>query len=359
MSTERNPSAKALFYAIETAQLELPEPMLFLLLTAQDVPSFLRQKINHSKSSVQFWTPYADQIKDLKSVGCDVLEDLPLRPVYGTVCLIAPKQKDELKFLLANACKLLQPDGLLMVAAENEIGGKTLTKIAAQFCDELQSVSKYKSRVVWSRVSLTQSAHQWDQALAQGSLQKNPLGFWSCPGLFSWDRLDKGTEILLQNLPFSLQGVGADFGAGFGMIGDKILSRYKSVEKLYCLENDRRALQACEKNLAPFNKDSDENKARVSFHHIDILDPMDPLWITLHQSLDFIVMNPPFHQGKAGEPALGQAFIKRAAQCLKKDGRLFFVANLHLPYEKMVEQEFEFQRVVSDTKNYKIIEAIK
>ncbi len=53
-----------------------------------------------------------------------------------------------------------------------------------------------------------------------------------------------------------------------------------------------------------------------------------------------IVTNPPFHTGRAGDPALGQAFIRAAADMLTPEGTLWLVANRHLPYEKALSEHF-------------------
>ena len=73
--------------------------------------------------------------------------------------------------------------------------------------------------------------------------------------------------------------------------------------------------------------------------------------------LDTIIMNPPFHTGRAGEPGLGQAFIRTAAALLKPRGDLWLVANRHLPYEKALGETFRTVREVQSTSAYKIIRA--
>ena len=50
-----------------------------------------------------------------------------------------------------------------------------------------------------------------------------------------------------------------------------------------------------------------------------------------------MIMNPPFHQGRAAEPDLGAAFIAAAARILKPHGRLMMVANRQLPYEAALD----------------------
>ncbi|MFB2351671.1 methyltransferase, partial [Priestia megaterium] len=50
------------------------------------------------------------------------------------------------------------------------------------------------------------------EALAAGAPRLSAdLGLWTQPGVFSWDRIDPGTALLLARLP-PQAGVGADFG---------------------------------------------------------------------------------------------------------------------------------------------------
>ncbi|MEO2039426.1 MAG: methyltransferase, partial [Martelella sp.] len=53
---------------------------------------------------------------------------------------------------------------------------------------------------------------------------------------------------------------------------------------------------------------------------------------------DLIIMNPPFHAGKATELSLGKALIKAACDALKPGGRLLLVANRGLPYEPVLAE---------------------
>src|SRR5690606_5266266 len=60
---------------------------------------------------------------------------------------------------------------------------------------------------------------------------------------------------------------------------------------------------------------------------------------------DSIVTNPPFHgAGHEERPDLGRAFIAAAAAALQPGGRLWLVANRHLPYEAALGAGFSSVR---------------
>ena len=170
------------------------------------------------------------------------------------------------------------------------------------------------------------------------------LGLWSQPGVFSWDRIDPGSARLAAHLP-PMNGQGADLGCGIGYLARAVLAATPKVERMTLVDIDRRAIQAARLNIAD---------ARTAF---DWADATGASW-TL-EGLDFIVMNPPFHDGGSENRRLGQAFIRRAAQMLRKGGVCWLVANRHLPYEGELTTAFAQVDVRSDAGGYKVFEAHK
>ena len=70
-------------------------------------------------------------------------------------------------------------------------------------------------------------------------------------------------------------------------------------------------------------------------------------------------MNPPFHEGHAADPALGRAFVKRAADILKIGGSLLMVANRGLPYEDTLATLFKAHGETCRNARYKVLWARK
>jgi 16S rRNA (guanine1207-N2)-methyltransferase len=70
---------------------------------------------------------------------------------------------------------------------------------------------------------------------------------------------------------------------------------------------------------------------------------------------DLIIMNPPFHEGHAAEPQLGQAMIKAAAGALRQGGELLLVANRGLPYEPILGELFKTSGEVARNARYKVL----
>jgi 16S rRNA (guanine1207-N2)-methyltransferase len=153
--------------------------------------------------------------------------------------------------------------------------------------------------------------------------------FLAAPGMFSHDRVDPASKLLADNLPASIKGRAADFGAGWGYLSSEILKRADGLTALDLYEADWESLEAAKVNLAAVGGD-----APVAYHWRDLL--QEPV----ARQYDVIVMNPPFHQGRAAEPAIGQGMIRAASAALKPGGRLFMVANRGMPYEPVLAASF-------------------
>jgi 16S rRNA (guanine1207-N2)-methyltransferase len=168
------------------------------------------------------------------------------------------------------------------------------------------------------------------------------LGLWTQPGLFSWDRPDPGSRLLVSSLPM-LSGRGADLGCGGGALALAVLAS-PEVSQLDLVDIDRRALDAARRNV---------EDARAHFHWADACTTPDL------SGLDFVVMNPPFHDGGIEDKALGQAFIRRGHHILRKGGVLWVVANRHLPYEGVLVPLFGKVSLRNEAGGFKIYEAQK
>jgi 16S rRNA (guanine1207-N2)-methyltransferase len=80
----------------------------------------------------------------------------------------------------------------------------------------------------------------------------------------------------------------------------------------------------------------------------------------LPDTYDVIVTNPPFHaQRGIDRPDIGRRFIAVAADSLRPGGKLWLVANRHLPYENVLSESFGVVRTVVQQHGYKIIEAVR
>lgn len=149
-------------------------------------------------------------------------------------------------------------------------------------------------------------------------------GFITLPGVFSADGVDAGSAALAAALPEKLPSRMADLGAGWGWLSAQVLG-HAGVESLDLIEAEAEALDCARANVPD---------GRARFHWADATR------FTPEVPYQGVVMNPPFHAGRAGDPGLGQAFVAAAARMLTPGGTLWMVANRHLPYRPTLEAHF-------------------
>lgn len=257
------------------------------------------------------------------------------------VTVYAPPGAVERRYVLAQALRVLKVGGRLDIMAPKDKGGSRLAKELKSFGLTFSEEAKAHHRR--AKLARPEQVEALDEAIKGGAPRIVPgLEAWSQPGIFAWDRIDTGTALLADALP-ALKGKGIDLGCGYGALATVVL-RSTAVTGLRMVDLDRRAIEAAKQNV------SDE---RASFEWADVRT------LAADGTLDFVVSNPPFHDGGIEDKRLGQKFIRKSAELLKKGGVAWIVANRHLPYEKDLNEVFKRVTMVADQNGFKIFEAVK
>jgi len=250
--------------------------------------------------------------------------------------LLAPSGVLERRYALAAGLAALKPGGVLTALALKTAGGGRIKSELEAFGCAVQESAKAHHRICL--VERPDALTGLDEAMAVGGPQKTGE-LWTQPGVFSWDRIDLGTALLLATLP-PLKGTGADLGCGIGVLARDILA-HPAVTRLVMIDIDRRAVEAARRNI-------DDPRAEI-------------LWTDVRtarlEGLDFVVMNPPFHAAGQKDDALGAAFIDKSSASLRKGGVCWLVANRQLPYEAVLAPRFATVTLKGQTGLYKVYEA--
>lgn len=269
---------------------------------------------------------------------------------FDLVLVLPPRQRDEARALLARAVASVAPGGRVVACQANDEGAKSGEADLKALAGAGGVLTKQHCRVFW-----TQPLHGAADAdlLAKWRALDAPRRiadgrYLSRPGVFAWDRLDAGSRLLVEHLPADLGGRAADLGAGFGYLSDALLRRNPGIVALDLHEAEARALAMARHNLAG-------QAQRVALGYL-----WHDVTAGLVQRYDVIVTNPPFHApGRAERPDIGRRFIAVAAEALNPGGRLWLVANRHLPYEAVLDEAFGQARIVAERDGYKVVEARK
>lgn len=297
--------------------------------------------------------PFKPEAERVSRIGIDLIDEDAL-PASGfpLVLVLPPRQREEARVLLAKACAAVAPGGVVVVSVSNDEGAKSREDDLRQLAGSVSVVSKHHCRVFWTSPGAIFDAalqSQWargDVTRQVASPDLPGVAFHTRPGVFAWDRVDAASAMLASALPDDLHGRIADFGAGWGYLALQVLAHCPSVTSMDLYEADARALALADANLA-------DATVPVHLHWQDVA-------AGIEERFDAIVCNPPFHAlGRGDRPDIGRAFIEAAAQALNPGGRLWLVANRHLPYEDALGSGFAQVRTLAQSGGFKVIEAAK
>ncbi len=271
--------------------------------------------------------------------GSIALGDFPEASLDNMI-MHAPASTVERRHVLALALRALKPGGELTAFAPNNKGGMRLAAELKSFGCEIESSPRRHHQIVTT--SRPQRPAGLDEAIEAGEPRLLPgLDLWSQPGLFSWDRIDPGSSLLLEHLTI-LAGSGADLGCGIGILARAVLEG-GACRHMTMIDIDRRAVDMARRNVP--------SEAATTLW-ADVMTATN-----LPTALDFVVTNAPFHDGGKEDRTLGVAFIEKAAAMLRPEGHLWLTANRHLPYEEPLQRLFHNVEQVAQANGYKIYSA--
>jgi len=245
--------------------------------------------------------------------------------------VVVPRAKALARAMVAEACANAD---LVIVDGQKTDGVDSLFKLCRKALGDLPSLPKGHGRIFW--FNTTDAFADWTAP----DPAKGPHGYFTTAGVFSDGAVDAGSALLADALPAKLPARMADLGAGWGYLAAPVLAR-DGVKSLDLIEAEALSLNCAKLNVSD---------SRVTFHWADAT-RFDG------GGFDGIVMNPPFHTSRATDPGLGRAFIQAAARLLTPHGKLWMVANRHLPYEATLNECFRNVDMIGGNGAFKVFHA--
>lgn len=278
------------------------------------------------------------------SASFDLVPDVA--EACGTIILHLPREKERLLMMLHALSSRMPHDARLWLVGENKAGIKSAPRHLEGF---FSSVSKLDNARHCGLLEASQAAgdqpfhvddyeNAWPVEYAGKTLE-----IVSLPGVFAHGRLDSGSRLLLDTLE-KLQPAGKilDFACGNGVIGCAMLTAEPEAD-LTLLDVSVLAIESSKRTLV-------RNGMTAA------LLPSDGL-SELTGYFDWIVSNPPFHQGVSNDLEIAADFFGSAGTFLAKNGRIVVVCNRHLPYAGWLRNHFGQVERLADRDGFVILQA--
>ncbi|MCK4315585.1 MAG: methyltransferase [Anaerolineae bacterium] len=192
----------------------------------------------------------------------------------------------------------------------------------------------------------------------------------SKPGVFAWDRLDAGSEALVDAMEISPHDRVLDLGCGTGLAGLAAArravhppSRHRGgAGQVVLVDADARAVESARRTLEA------NSIANAEVLLSDCGSAVLSAGLRQAQSgrsrqrfgrrFDVVITNPPFHQGVGVDYEVACQFVRDAARVLRRDGRLFLVANRFLRYGDLIRDTFGNVATAYADNRYHVLTAV-
>jgi len=305
-----------------------------------------------------------------RSIQANALQNIHLLPEienlewprerYDSAVIDLPKGRKLTQRWLMQAFTGLKTGGRLFLAGANDLGIRSASKDAEELFGP-SAVLGYKkgNRVLrFIKGQLDASEPPWvhEPGITPGSwiqfeaqTPAGALSLRSLPGVFSSDRLDDGSAILLQNLEVPQGGSVLDPGCGYGVIG--IFAALSGAGQVDFLDANLLAVASTQENITSLGLADQGIRCQVF--------ASDLLQAVAGSQYDLIAANPPFHSGKETNYLIVKAFIEQSFQHLKPGGRLVLVANLFLRYERLLQEHFGNAQTLAFDAKFHVLQARK
>lgn len=281
---------------------------------------------------------------DWATIPAEQFQAWPIVPQSADlVIIILPKSRERLDFILAGLQASVKNAMEVWVVGPSKGGIRgALKQLKAVATDgEVEQIDNARRCRIYSIML----APKTDMKMAQFAKvwQGNGQEFISYPGVFSHGRLDEGTQLLLSALPAALASKKVlDVGAGAGVIS---LALAQQGAQVTATDVSATAVAATQATLA--------------HHGVSATVLGADLYGELNDRFDYIVTNPPFHEGINRTTGITERLIAQAPKYLLSGGELWMVANKGLPYEQWLQQAFAKVEQMVATNRFVVWRAVK
>jgi len=254
--------------------------------------------------------------------------------------LKVPKSVELFELFIQHIHQNLTDHGTVYCGFMTKYFNASLLKIADQYFENVTQTKALKK----ARLLVLQNKKPIPNKALINEIDYRGLKIKQYYGVFSSDKIDFGTQFLLDHLTIPQQAESIlDLASGNGIIS-KVIQDKQPLAKLYLMDDSAIAIASSRLNLSEKN---------TYFHHSHVLEGLPK------GELDWIITNPPFHFGHTIDISIPLNLFKESYLFLKPGGQLTIVANINLGYLPQLKQLFQNVSILAKNTKFIIYNCVK
>lgn len=268
-----------------------------------------------------------------------LLADASSTSEVDTLVYYWPKNKSEAQFQLMDLLAQLTTDCDIFIVGENRSGVRSAETILADYCSLHKIDSARRCSLYYGKLTqrpIFNLDDYWHSYLF------NQCTIKTLPGVFSQDKLDAGSRLLISTFTADLSGNILDMGCGCGVLAAALASVSPQAQLTLC-DVSAVALTASAATLAA-------NELYGNIIASNVYSDIDGQYAA-------IIANPPFHQGLQTSLQATRQLIRQAPHRLQPGGELRIVANGFLPYPDLLDETFGSHQILARSASFKVYQA--
>jgi 16S rRNA (guanine1207-N2)-methyltransferase len=283
--------------------------------------------------------------------GLSVLHAARAEPGAGDMVVMpVGRQRQALQLELARLASRLGPAGTLAIYGAGREGIHPTQALLTAHCELAAPIIRAGHRLLIAHPR-ADAAPDWGLFAPPPTFECETRGLRlrvaALPGLFSWDRLDEGTALLLASCRPRPADRLLDLGCGAGVVAAALLAAGQVAQATLC-DSDALGLEAARTTLA---LNGLEGRAQVLAS-----DTGEEL---AAEAYDLILTNPPRHRGFAPDRDSAAHMVEQAERLLGPGGRFYLVSRPDRGLLRVLEARFGEIERAGESKGYIVWRGVK
>ncbi len=274
---------------------------------------------------------------------------------FDVILMKVPKTMSLLRDQLYRLRDCVGPETVIVAGAmAKHIHTSTLTLIGRVWGSTTTSRARKKARLIFPVLDPDKEVEAFRPAKYHADILDAELR--SLPGVFSAQHLDLGARQMLKAMENASDVMSKptdvlDLGCGNGVLGLAVRKRLPEACVSFVDASYGAVASAQMNEEALFGTSVSGEDVRARFMVSDHVPK------TLDDSVDWVICNPPFHQGQVMGDEIAWQMFQESRKALRPGGQLWVVGNRHLDYKESLRRIFGKVKVLLTDKRFVVLSA--